>query len=376
MLSWLLVAALAQDVVTVTLPPHDKDRRHLLVEAKLGGDGPFRARDKDSGAVLPAQGDGTAVRWRVAHVPAGARKTFVVERGEAAGASAMKIEAGPGGGLSIHGPDRLITRFWPSTESTNKKPCLYPLTAHGANVLRGYPLEDRPGEAKDHPHHTGIYFAFGDVNGREYWSKTPIVHKRVVRREAGPVAARLMLENAWGEDLLETQDVWVHNAGDDAVVDIAITLTAAQGPAVLGKDAKMAKEGAFAVRVATGLTDPDKKSKNPGESLIVDAKGNRGEPAVRKDDAPWVDYAGTVDGRKVGVAVMDHPSSFRHPPNWHVRAYGLFAANPWILRGESRLEKGESLTLRYRVYVHAGGADDGKVADVYAGFAYASVAAE
>lgn len=373
MLAWLLAVAVAQDAVTVTLTPHDRDRRHLLVEAKLGGDGPFRVRDKHSGEVLPAQGDGAAVRWRVPHVPAGAKRTFVVEAGAAAGATTMRIEEAAGGGLSIHGPDRLITRFWPSTPAANRKPCFYPLVAHGANVLRGYPIEERPGEAKDHPHHTGIYFAFGDVNGREYWSKTPIVHKRILRREAGPAGARLTVENAWGEDLVETQDVWVHNAGADAVVDFTITLTAANAPVVFGKNAKLAKEGAFAVRVATGLTAG---KRDPGLNLMSDAKGNRGEPAIRKDAAPWVDYSATVDGRKVGVAVMDHPSSFRHPTNWHVRAYGLFAANPWILRGESTLPKGESITLRYRVYVHAGGPDDAKVADVYAGFAHASVSAE
>jgi hypothetical protein len=40
-----------------------------------------------------------------------------------------------------------------------KKPVLYPLrTATGRAVTRGFPLEPRPGERADHPHHVGLWF--------------------------------------------------------------------------------------------------------------------------------------------------------------------------------------------------------------------------
>jgi hypothetical protein len=358
----LLSLVLAQDAVTVAVPAHGKDRRYVLLEAKLAGAGPFRARDKESGVLLPAQGDGAVVRWLVPAIPAGAARTYAVEKGEAPGAAPLAL-AESDGGVSIRGAGREITRWHPAAGVANKKPCFYPLTAHGANVLRGYPLEDRAGEAKDHPHHTGIYHAFGEVNGREYWSKTAIQNRKA-SKEAGPVYARIRAENAWGDDLVETQDVFVLNAGDDAVMDWTITLTAAAGDVVLGRDAKMAKEGSFAVRVCTELT-----RKGDAPEMMTDGLGNKGEKAIRAAAAPWVDYTGEIGGKKVGVAVMDHPASFRAPTNWHVRAYGLFAANPWLVRGESKLAKGESMTLRYRIYVHAGGPDEAKVAEVYAGFA-------
>jgi hypothetical protein len=352
-----------------TVAPCDHERKYVVAEAKVAGDGPFRAKDKETGAVLPAQGDGETVRWLIPSIAAGAKKAYVIEKGAAENAAALKVED-VNGSVSIKGPDREITRFHPVAGTANKKPCFYPLTAHGTNILRGYPLEDRAGEAKDHPHHTGVYFAFGEVNGKEYWSKTAIENKSV-KKEAGPVYARIRSENHWGQDLVEIQDVLVLNAGPDALLDFTITLTAANGPVVFGKDLKMAKEGAFSVRVATGLTDNAKK--DPGMNLMVDSKGNKGEAAIRADNAPWVDYVGTVDGKKVGVSVMNHPSSFRYPTDWHVRAYGLFAANPWIRKGENTLEKGQSLTLRYRVYVHAGDTAEGKVAAVNAGFANAKV---
>jgi hypothetical protein len=92
--------------------------------------------------------------------------------------------------------------------------------------------------------------------------------------------------------------------------------------------------------------------------------------------SPWVDYTGPVDGRTVGVAILNHPDSFRYPTTWHVRDYGLFAANPFGWRdfgmktaGDYTLPAGESITFRYRVILHDG---DTASADLPAAFrAYA-----
>src|ERR1035438_10745798 len=48
--------------------------------------------------------------------------------------------------------------IWPDAL---KKPVLFPLrTASGTIVTRGYPLEPRPGERTDHPHHVGLWFNY------------------------------------------------------------------------------------------------------------------------------------------------------------------------------------------------------------------------
>ena len=86
-------------------------------------------------------------------------------------------------------------------------------------------------------------------------------------------------------------------------MDWTITMKAARGPVHFEKT----KEGGFSCRVTTGLTNRD-----GGKVIIVDAKGNEGEPAIRKDAASWVDYHGDVDGKVVGVSIMDHPTSFRY----------------------------------------------------------------
>jgi hypothetical protein len=365
-------AETAQDTVTLSIAAHEKDRRYVLAEAALPKkiSAPFRVKDKETGKALPCQSDETTLRFLVGEIPAGAKRAFVVEHGEDKVAG-MTLKDDPGGWISIQAPGREVTRYHTGAPAEkHKKPFFYPLNAHSVNVLREYPIgPGKDGETKDHPHHTGMYHAFGEVNGKEYWSKLPITPKKILKKESGPAYARIVAENAWGEDLVETQDVMILNAGEDAVVDWTITLKGTSGPTVFAKDIKAAKEGSFALRLAAGLSEtPAKGAKDFGLNMMSDSKGNKGENAIRADSAPWVDYTGQVDDKKVGVTVMNHPSSFRYPTTWHVRAYGLFAANPWILKGENTLPVGETLLLRYRVYVHEGNSTLGKVADVFEGY--------
>ncbi len=61
---------------------------------------------------------------------------------------------------------------------------------------------------------------------------------------------------------------------------------------------------------------------------IVNSDGLVDDEAWGKQ-AAWVDYSGPVDGQTVGIAILNHPQSLRYPTYWHVRTYGLFAANPF-----------------------------------------------
>jgi hypothetical protein len=384
MLSLFLMAAVAfgetgRDSTVLSIAPYEKERRLVLAEAPLPSkiSAPFVVREKDSGKTVPCQWDESTLRFLVGAIAAGEKKSFVVEHGEAERVAGMKV-VDKDGYLSIEGPGREITRYYTGPEAEkHKKPFFYPLIGQGVNVLREWPIgPGREGEAKDHPHHTGMYHAFGEVNGKEYWSKLPITPKKILRKEGGPAYARIVAENAWGDDLLETHDVFILNAGEDAVVDWTITLKALI-PTVFAKDIKAAKEGSFALRMAAGLSEvPQKGQKDFGLAMMSDAKANKGENAIRADTAPWVDYTGEVDGKKVGVSVMNHPASFRYPTTWHVRAYGLFAANPWIIKGENSLAAGESLLLRYRVYVHEGNSKVGKVPETFEGYANAKATLE
>src|SRR5437870_4593323 len=56
--------------------------------------------------------------------------------------------------------------IWPDRLA---KPVLYPLrTANGTIITRGYPLEPRPDERVDHPHHVGMWLNYENVNGIDF----------------------------------------------------------------------------------------------------------------------------------------------------------------------------------------------------------------
>jgi hypothetical protein len=94
--------------------------------------------------------------------------------------------------------------------------------------------------------------------------------------------------------------------------------------------------------------------------------------------ADWVDYYGPVKGEIVGIAMFDHPDNPRHPTWWHVRDYGLFAANPFGIHdfekkpagaGDLVIPAGQSVTFKYRFFFHKGDEKQGKVAEHYRDYA-------
>ncbi len=85
-----------------------------------------------------------------------------------------------------------------------RKPVLYPLIDdQGVTVTRGYPLEPRPGERVDHPHHAGMWFNYGNVNGFDFWNNSDaikpeqrpkmgsIYQKKIVSAKSGLTAESL-----------------------------------------------------------------------------------------------------------------------------------------------------------------------------------------
>jgi hypothetical protein len=114
-----------------------------------------------------------------------------------------------------------------------------------------------------------------------------------------------------------------------------------------------------------------------GQGHIVNSEGVR-DGATWGKRAKWVDYYGPADGKQVGMAIFDHPSNPRHPTWWHVRDYGLFAANPFGVHdfekkpageGDMKVPAGQSVTWRYRFYLHEGDEKAGKVAEAYEAYA-------
>ena len=73
--------------------------------------------------------------------------------------------------IDVYAGDKPFTSFiYPDSL---EKPVLYPVRdAAGVPVTRGFPLEPRPGEPTDHPHHMGIWFTYENVNGLDFWNNS------------------------------------------------------------------------------------------------------------------------------------------------------------------------------------------------------------
>ncbi len=253
------------------------------------------------------------------------------------------------------------------------KPIMWPLYGPtGAEMTRGYPMRDPSEfEKKDHIHHRSFWFTHGDVNGVSYWHEQggngEIIHREFLNVSSGKKGV-IATRNDWvdpsGKKVCEDFRSFVFDGDENARwIDAEITVKASEGQVKFGDT----KEGCFGVRVAgTMRTELGKGGKILTSEKLTD-KAAWGKPAA------WVDYHGPVGDHVAGVAIMNHPTSFRYPTYWHVRTYGLFAANPFGLHnfkgkehdGSYTMKKGESFTLRYRVLLHKGDTKTGKVAKVF-----------
>jgi hypothetical protein len=258
------------------------------------------------------------------------------------------------------------------------RPYFHPLrSADGRIITRGFPMiQDASGEEKDrdHPHHRSCWFTHGDVNGVDYWSsesaKIPgrIVNRAITTVKGGAKEGTLGMEMDWIDNtgrkvLSQKEEVTFRGEGDNRYMDFDIRLTATDQDVKFGDT----KEGSFAVRLATPL-------KERSGAVIVNSKGSVGMKNCWGKKAEWVDYSGDLGGSKVGLAMMDHPGNLRYPTTWHVRDYGLFAANPFGLHdftgdktvdGSYLLQAGKTLRFRYRILIHPGDAAQAKIADEY-----------
>jgi hypothetical protein len=295
-----------------------------------------------------------------------------------------------------------------ATDPKWSKPFLYPVLApDGTPVTRGWPIEvGLPGEVKkDHVHQKSVWFCHGDVipeglelkvkaanprdKGVDFWSESKDKdgkprhgHIKVVKvgepkQADGGVSVET--QNEWltpdGTKIMdETRVITFRETAEGRLFTFDITLKATVCPIVFGDT----KEGSFGIRTHDSLRPEVKDGATvttaEGKSLAPPQKDNL---PIWGYPTPWIDYSGKVDGKSVGIAVFDHPNN--PPANWHVRAYGLNAANPFGRSGSGfptqkgktdllKIEKGGEMKLKYAVYAHTGDAKTGKVAEAFEAF--------
>jgi hypothetical protein len=299
------------------------------------------------------------------------------------------------GGVKItEQPDRLRVEingalFTEYVFKDTPRPYCYPLLGPGgAAMTRNFPMKDIAGEDHDHKHHRSLWFTHGSVNGRDFWTEDKefgrIVHDGFATVSSGKDVGVIKSRNKWVNTdgtvtCTDERTLRVYNRpANERIVDFEITIHASNGELTFGDT----KEGTMALRLnETMRLKPNKDNVGKPTGHIVNSEGVR-DGATWGKRATWCDYYGPVEGKTLGIAIFDHPQNPRHPTWWHVRDYGLFAANPFgkhdfeslpdKAAGNLIVSAGKSITFRYRVYIHEGDEKQAEVADRYAEYVKSS----
>ena len=244
-----------------------------------------------------------------------------------------------------------------------EKPTLFPIVApSGKQITRGYPLAPRPNERTDHPHHVGLWFNFGDVNGIDFWNNSSAVPPG--RKQLyGSIRLDAILETDSRKGALTTRSSWVDYQGNRLLsenttyifsgtgneyrsVERVTALTAVEAVTMKGN-----KEGLFALRVDKAFEEID--------GLYRNHEGLKGESEVWGRRTPWVALSAETDGEIITIVMLDHEKNINYPGWPHARGYGLFSMNN--LGGDAmdktsppvevKLAPGETITFRHKMII-------------------------
>jgi hypothetical protein len=247
----------------------------------------------------------------------------------------------------------------------------------GTQVTRHHP--PIPGQdTLDHPEfHPGIWMAFGDISGNDYWRlKARVENGDMIEEPRGGA----------GEGAFAVRNRYLDAADPHRVVCnefCRFRVVARPEGALLLWDSTFTGNDEFSfgdqeemglgIRVATPLrVQVVDSTLPPPTGTMTDAKGGKNGAQIGGNSAEWCDYSGTVDGHRVGMTIFCHPDNFR--PSWfHARDYGFLAANAFgraaFHKGETSkivVKPGESLRLRYGILVHS--EEDGNKPDLDAAY--------
>ena len=226
----------------------------------------------------------------------------------------------------------------------------------GLKITRNHPPAD--GDLQDHDKiHTGIWLAFGDISGHDYWRlKAPIEHVRfVVEPRNDGNTLRLAVENRYlteqgdSEVCREICNYGLHRVRHGVLLVSSSEFRSESNSFYFGDQEEMG----LGVRLAT----PIAVSSGQG-GRILNSQGKVNQRQAWGTSADWCDYSGSLAGKYVGMMIMPHPHNIRR--SWcHARDWGFMAMNPFgrnaFTGGEVSkvfVHPGESFMLRYGLLIH------------------------
>jgi len=267
-----------------------------------------------------------------------------------------------------------------------EKQSLYPIiAASGKIITRGYPIQPRPFERTDHPHHVGMWFNFGDVNGLDFWNNSFAI-AAAEKPKYGKIAfdkivsvnsklGKLIVSANWIDInknvLLNEQTSYVFSGKENTRIIERITQLTAKNQVTFTEN----KEGLLGMRLDRAFEEPATKPE-----IFLDAKGvetlvpvlnNEGVNGVYRNAegfkagevwgkrSKWVALRAVKEGEVITIVILDQSNNLNYPAWSHARGYGLFASNNIGGRAFDKnstpikkvLAAGEQMVLKHKIII-------------------------
>ena len=284
--------------------------------------------------------------------------TILSARTAIAEPQALRWEEAAGKSLALWSGNHIVWRF--NYATSQNKPYFHPLAAVAGPVL----TLDQPA---DHVWHHGLWLSWKFINGVNYWEPEKGSRKPAGRTQWSDVkikrgddfSARITLRLAYrpgsGEVVLREQRT-IHVSPPDSDggyhLDWSSQFTAEAERVKLDRTPLPGEPGGVAYGGYAGLSlrmTPLKEltATTPDGPVTFQAGTARLQAAA-------VDYSGSGDGRRSGIAILVDPRSFNVPSPWYLIASNRMTYfSPAVLCfGPHAMKRGESFSLDYRVCVH------------------------
>jgi hypothetical protein len=215
-------------------------------------------------------------------------------------------------------------------------------------------------------HHTSLFFGCDKVNGGNYWQEE-LERGRIIS-----IGAEIVETN--GERVVITDEcIWKRPDAEAPIIDRRKITISAPSKEVYQLDFDIEMEMLMDVTILktnhslfSSRVAPDLSVTQGG--TMINAEGQETEKGTFGMASPWIDCYGTRKTGIEGIAILQHPSNKWFPSPWFTRDYGFVSPTPMYWPADdlsSQLKKGEKITLRYRVLVHAGDAKQAGIAGAY-----------
>jgi hypothetical protein len=238
------------------------------------------------------------------------------------------------------------------------KPYFWPVNGTFGTVVRG-------AGGGDHPHHTGLYLAYGghgeggSANIWSDWDEPPygpcgkMLHQRFVNLSGGHVYAAFVEELTYvkgnGDIILEekrTARAWYAD-GSARFLDLSFETSPILD---IGE-----RQFLFVARIAPSMNIPD-------EGHVENSEGDVGRREIHHKRARWCDFSGKVVDGINGISIFDHPGNQEYPGLWGEIAV---PSQITLLHHPPDELAGDRFCLNFRVYIHDGEMADADVENRY-----------